>query len=83
MTSPTVRADLLVFLPGRQAELAHRVDDAALHGLQPVGERGQRAIEDHVHRIVEVRLLGEGAQRLLLHAFEIQFVLHVVNLVRE
>src|SRR6185295_14069022 len=30
----------------------------------------------HVHRIVEVRLFGEGAERLLLHAFEIQFVLH-------
>ena len=73
---------LLVFLPGRETELAHRVDDAALHRLEPVGKRRQRAIEDHVHRIVEVRLLGEGAQRLFLHAFEIQFVLHV-NLVRE
>ena len=76
MTSPTVRARLLVLLAGREAELAHRVDDAALHGLEPVGQRRQRAIEDHVHRIVEVRLLREGAQRLLLHAFEVQFVLH-------
>src|SRR5262249_7601268 len=32
---------------------------------------------DDVHRIIEVRLLGEGAQRLLFYALEIQLlVLH-------
>ena len=67
----------LVLLAGRQAELAHRVRDAPLHGLESIRQRRQRAVEDHVHRIVEVRLLREGAQRLLFHAFEIQFVLHV------
>jgi len=69
----------LVLLPGREAELAHRIDDAALHRLQSVGQARQRAVEDDVHRIVEVRLLGEGAQRLLLYAFEIEFVLHGGN----
>ena len=29
---------LLVLLAGREAELAHRVDDAALHGLEAVGQ---------------------------------------------
>ncbi len=65
----------LVLVARRQGELAHRVDDAALDGLQPVAERGQRAVEDDVHRVVEVRLLGEDAKRLLLDAFEIQFLL--------
>ena len=53
---------LLVLGAGGEAELAHRVDDAALHGLQAVAELRQRAIEDHVHRVVEVRLLGEGRE---------------------
>ena len=75
-----MRADFLCFWPADEAELAHRVDDAALHGLQAVAEARQRAIEDDVHRIVEVRLLREGAQRLLFDAFEIQFVLHSESL---
>ncbi len=62
----------LVLGGGRQAQLAHRVDDAALHRLEPVAERRQRAIEDHVHRIVEVGLLGERAERALFHALEVQ-----------
>jgi hypothetical protein len=70
---------LLVLLAGRQAELTHGIDDPALHGLEAVGQGRQCAIQDHVHRIIEVRLLGEGAQRLFLHAFEIQFVLHVLS----
>ncbi len=51
----------LLVLGGRgEAELAHRVDDAALHGLQPVADVRQRAVEDHVHRVLEVRALGEA-----------------------
>ena len=65
---------LLVLGGGRQPQLAHRVGDAALHRLQPVAERWQRAVEDDVHRVVEIGLLGEGAQRLPLDAFEIQFL---------
>ena len=63
---------LLVLGPGREAELAHGVDDPPLHGLEPVRELGQRAVEDHVHRVVEVGLLREGAQRLPLDALEIE-----------
>ena len=70
---------LLVLGAGGQPELAHRVDDAPLHGLQAVAEVRQRAVEDHVHRVVEVGALGEGLQRLLLDAFEIEFlVFHAV-----
>ena len=65
---------LLVLGDRRQPELAHGVDDAPLHGLQPVAERRQRAVENHVHRVVEVGLLGEGAQRLALDALEVQFL---------
>ena len=70
----------LVLVGGGEAELAHGVDDAALHGLQPIAERRQRAVQDDVHRVVEVRLLGERAERLALYAFEVQFlVLHGRN----
>ncbi len=65
----------LVLVDGGEAELAHRVDDAALHRLQAVRQRGQGPVENDVHRVVEVGFLGEGAQRLLLHPFEIQFLL--------
>ena len=53
----------LVLGRGGQAEFGHRVDDASLHGLQTVADVRQRTVEDHVHRIVEVRLFGEIAQR--------------------
>ena len=45
MTSPTVRADFLCLAPADEPELAHRVDDAALHRLQAVADERQRAIE--------------------------------------
>ena len=38
------------------AELAHGVQDAAVHGLQAVADVGQRAADDDAHRVVEVRL---------------------------
>ena len=60
----------------RQAELAHRIDDAPLNGLEPVSDLRQRPIENHVHRVVQVRLLGVLLERLLFDAFEIQAVLH-------
>ena len=58
-----------------EPELAHGIDDAPLHGLQAVAEVGQRAVEDHVHRVVEIGALGEGLQRFLLDAFEIQLLI--------
>ena len=38
----------------------HRIEDAAVHGLQPVADIGQRARHDHAHRVIEV-----GAPHLL------------------
>ena len=52
---------LLRFGAGIQAQLAHRVDDAALHRLEPVANEWQGAIEHHIHRIVEI-----GALRIVL-----------------
>ena len=47
---------LLVGLVPVVAELAHRVQDAAMHGLQAVAHVGQRAAHDHAHGVVEIRL---------------------------
>ena len=54
---------------GRRAEsqLGHGVDDSSLHRLEPVADVRQRAIEDDVHRIVEVRLAREDADRRSFH----------------
>jgi hypothetical protein len=60
----------LGFGRGVEAQLAHGVDDAALHRLQPVAEEGQGTIEHHVHRIVEVGALGVLVQRDLFEAVE-------------
>ena len=46
---------LRVALVGRDAFLVHRVEDAAMHGLQAVAHVGQRAPDDHAHRVVEIR----------------------------
>src|SRR5208282_3899224 len=64
----------LVLGCGREAELAHRIDDAPLHWLESVAERGQRAVEDDVHRVFEVGLLGGCAEVKTLHALEIQLL---------
>ncbi len=50
---------------GRQAQLAHRVDDAPLHRLQAVAHEGQGAVQHHVHGVVQIRALGIFAQRNL------------------
>ena len=55
---------------GGQAELAHGIDDAPLHGLEPVAEEGQGAVEHDVHRIVEVGAFGVFVQRDLFEAVE-------------
>ena len=38
-----------------QAHLLHGVENAPMHGLQSVAHVGQRAADDHRHRIVEIR----------------------------
>ena len=49
-----------VFLVVLQAHLAQRVEHAAMHGLESVAGIGQRAPDDHRHRVVEI-----GAAHLL------------------
>jgi len=44
---------LEMFLGWIQRQLVHRVEDAALRGLEPVTHIGQRAGNDDRHRIVE------------------------------
>ena len=73
ITSPTVRADFFGLARRGEAELAHRVDDAALHRLEPVADERQRAVEHHVHRVVEVRALGVFLERDL---FEVGLQVH-------
>ena len=51
------RGALLERAAGVQPQLVHRVEDAAVDGLQAVAHVGQRARHDHAHRVVEERLL--------------------------
>ena len=52
------RARGLVVGPvGREIELVHRVEDAAVDGLETVPDVGQRAAHDHAHRVVEIAAL--------------------------
>jgi len=48
-----------------ESELRHRVNDAALHGFEFISDVRKRAVEDDVHRIVEVRLPREVAHGLM------------------
>lgn len=48
-----------------QPQFRHRIDDASLHRLQAIGNMRQGAIENDVHGIVQVRLLGEILEREL------------------
>ena len=58
-----VAADLGAFAVaavGGEAEVVHGHQDAALYGLQAVAHVGQRARDDHAHRVVEIGLLHLG-----------------------
>jgi hypothetical protein len=54
MTSPTTRADFLVGFVPVVAEFAHRVQHAPVHRLQAVAYVGQRASDDHAHRVIQI-----------------------------
>ncbi|GBE09914.1 hypothetical protein BMS3Abin12_00466 [bacterium BMS3Abin12] len=58
---------LLVLGGGVEAQFRHGVDDAPLHRLEAVAHMRQGAVQDHVHRVVEVRLFGEDLERDPLH----------------
>ena len=48
---------------GRVAALVHRIEDAPMHGLQPVAGVRQRPRHDHAHGVIEVgapHLVGDG-----------------------
>src|SRR5579859_3521858 len=47
------RGALLVRPSRHQAELVHRVENPAVYRFQAVAHIGQRALDDHAHRIVE------------------------------
>ena len=36
------------------AVLVHRIEDAPVHRLEPVARIGQRARDDHAHRVIEI-----------------------------
>ncbi len=55
---------------GVQPQLAHRVDDAALHRLEAVADERQRTVEHHVHRVVQVRPFSVFTQGQLFKAVE-------------
>ena len=48
-----------------QAEFAHRVYDSALYRFQAISKMWKCAVEDDVHRVIEVGLLGVVFQRNL------------------
>ncbi len=55
-----VAGDARRFIVGavrRVVVLVHRIEDAAMHGLQPVAHVGQRAGHDHAHGVIEIRPL--------------------------
>ena len=62
--------DFLCFRPGRQAELAHRVDDAALHGFRPSPTDGSARSRITYIEWSRYAFSREVAQRLLLDALE-------------
>ena len=52
-----------VFLVGRIAVLVHRIEDAPMHGLEPIARVRQSARHDHAHGVIEIallHLLGDG-----------------------
>ena len=59
----TRRADFTYLLVPVIAALMRRIEDAAVHRLQPVAHVGQRAADDHAHRVIEIgalHLLDDG-----------------------
>src|SRR5690606_31741946 len=47
---------------GTVPPVIHRVDDAAVHRLETVAHVGQRAGDDHAHRVLDVAALHLGVE---------------------
>ena len=45
---------LVVGTVGGEVELAHRIENAPVHGFQTVANVGQRAAHDHAHCVIEI-----------------------------
>ena len=45
---------LVVGTVGGEVELAHRIENAPMHGFQTVANVGQRAAHDHAHCVIEI-----------------------------
>ncbi len=64
---------------GIKPQPPHAVEDAAMHGFEPVARVGQRAVHDGGQRVGEIALLERLAQRDFLHALGIggnHFLVH-------
>ncbi len=42
-----------------QSQFGHRIDDAALNGLQAIPDKRQRPVHDDVHGVVQVGVFRE------------------------
>ncbi len=60
---------LLVLAGRRQPQLGHGIDDAPLHRLEAVADVRQGPVENDVHGIIQVGLLGELRQSDAFDAF--------------
>ena len=67
---PHGASGFLVFGSRAQAELAHCVYDPALYWFQAISKIWKRTVEDYVHRVIEVGLLGVVFQRNLFVVWE-------------
>ena len=47
----------------REPQLGHGIDDSTLDGFEPVANVGQSPIQNDVHRVIEIRLLGKCTKR--------------------
>ena len=48
---------------GLEAQLGHRIDDAALYRFQTIADMRQCAIEHHIHRIIEIGAFCKRLER--------------------
>nr|VFK08860.1 MAG: hypothetical protein BECKLPF1236A_GA0070988_1002123 [Candidatus Kentron sp. LPFa]VFK25284.1 MAG: hypothetical protein BECKLPF1236C_GA0070990_1002023 [Candidatus Kentron sp. LPFa] len=62
----------LVFRARRKPQFRHGVDNATLHWFQSIRDMRQGAVQDHIHGIIQVCLLGELAQGLVFDEFLIR-----------
>ena len=55
---------------GREAELGHGVDNAALHRFKAIADVRQGTVHDDIHGVIEIRTFCELRQWKFFYAFE-------------